>query len=113
MSGDPRFYGTPVPLALSTLTDICGGVLIHGASSIMATHISSLADAGDGSLVYIADETFLSQLDQKSGFICLVAPPLEAHLTGALSSAAGVIVVANPRLAFAAVSRAFYADASK
>ena len=113
MSGDPRFYGTPVPLALSTLTDICGGVLIHGASSIMATHISSLDDAGDGSLVYIADETFLSQLDQKSGFICLVAPPLEAHLTGALSSAAGVIVVANPRLSFAAVSRALYADASK
>ena len=113
MSGDPRFYGTPVPLALSTLTDICGGVLIHGASGVMATHISSLADAGDGSVVYIADEAFLSQLGQKSGFICLVAPTLEAYLTGALSSEAGVIVVANPRLAFAAISRALYADASK
>lgn len=113
MSGDPRFYGTPVPFALSTLTDICDGVLIHGASSTIATHISSLADAGDGSLVYIADETFLDQLDQKSGYICLVTPSLKAHLAGALSSAAGVIMVTNPRLAFATVSRALYADKSK
>ena len=95
MSGDPRFYGTPLPLALAlaTLTEICDGMIVHGTGSIMATHISSLSDAGDGSLIYIADETLLNQLDKKSGFICFIAPDLEGHLAGVLSAAAGVIVV--------------------
>ena len=113
MSGDPRFYGTPLPLALSTLTDICGGMLLHGTGSMMATHISSLADACDGSLIYIADETLLSQLEQKSGFICFITVALEGHLAGVLSAAAGVIVVANPRLAFAVAACALYAEAPK
>ncbi|MEJ6672544.1 MAG: hypothetical protein QNL57_02685, partial [Alphaproteobacteria bacterium] len=89
MSGDPRFYGTPLPFPLATLTEICDGMIVHGTSSIMATHISSLSDAGDGSLIYIADETLLNQLDKKSGFICFIAPALEGHLAGVLSAAAG------------------------
>ena len=107
MSGDPRCYGTPLPLALATLTEICDGMIVHGTGSIMATHISSLSDAGDGSLIYIADETLLNQLDKKSGVICFIAPDLEGHFGGVLSAAAGVIVVANPRLAVAVAARAF------
>jgi UDP-3-O-[3-hydroxymyristoyl] glucosamine N-acyltransferase len=113
VSGDPRFYGTPLPLALATLTEICDGMIVHGTGSIMATHISSLSDAGDGSLIYIADETLLNQLDKKSGFICFIAPDLKGHLAGVLSAAAGVIVVTNPRLAFAVAARALYAEEPK
>jgi UDP-3-O-[3-hydroxymyristoyl] glucosamine N-acyltransferase len=113
VSVDPRFYGTPLPLDLSTLTDICGGVLVHGEGSVMATHISSLSDACEGSLIYIADETLLSQLEQKSGFVCFIAPALEKYLAGGLLTAVGIIVVENPRLAFAVAACALYAEAPK
>ena len=110
MSGDPRFYGAAKSLPLSTLSKICGGRVVHGSASLCALGISTLSNADNGNLVFLSDEKLLSDLDGKSGYICLLNSSLEGFLSGSLSGAAGVISVDNPRLAFARCAGAMYPD---
>lgn len=108
MSGDPRFYGMAQSLSVSTLSEICDGKVVHGSKSLCAVGVSTLSHADNGYLVYLSDEKLLSELDGKTGYICLLNSSLECHLSGSLSSAGGVISVDNPRLAFARCAGAMY-----
>tara|TARA_A100001015_G_scaffold173359_1_gene192712 strand:+ start:160 stop:1218 length:1059 start_codon:yes stop_codon:yes gene_type:complete len=110
VSGDPRFYGEAKSLSLSTLSEICGGRVVHGSESLCASGISTLANADDGHLVYVSDEKLLGELDGKNGYICLLNSSLESIFSSSLSEAGGVISVDNPRLAFARCAGAMYPE---
>ena len=104
---DPRFYRRAGPFPLHEIGIRVNAVVASpGRPGLLITDIAALATAGGTELVYVADKAYLPALAASQCGACLV----KADASGSAPATAAVLVVDDPRAAFAMLAALFYPD---
>ncbi len=105
---DPRFYHRAGPFSLADLAGLCGAELADSAGSDrLFRDIGTVDTAGPDDITYVLDASYLDVLAKNYCGACIAK---RACLPDAPAGCA-VLVVAEPRLAFAEITLAFYPSA--
>ncbi|TAL01451.1 MAG: UDP-3-O-(3-hydroxymyristoyl)glucosamine N-acyltransferase [Rhodospirillaceae bacterium] len=106
---DPRFYRRAGPFPLHEIgTRVSAIVASPGRPDLFITDIAALAAAGGSELVYVADNAYLPALAASRCGACLV----KSDVSGSAPAHSAVLIVDDPRAAFARIAALFYPDAS-
>ena len=106
---DARFFRANKPLSLADICQITEGALAFGVSEVLVHKVASSNSVKAGEACFVADSQHARLLPPKSAAIVLTKEELVSHIDGA----SAVIVVSNPRLAFAQLSSALISNISE
>jgi UDP-3-O-[3-hydroxymyristoyl] glucosamine N-acyltransferase len=102
---DPRFYRREGPRTLADLAAMTGGRLASEADlAVPIADIGELATAGREDIVYVGEKSYLDAWRASACGACITTEALASFGP----SGCAVLIVENPRAAFAAVAAAFY-----
>ena len=106
----PGFFENTGPFSVSEIAKLIDAELIGADTSIdTIKDIKSLDLAITGHLTFFENKKYRTQFETTKASVCIVSPAFKDHQT----SAAILLVVADPYRAYAKVLDLFYPDASK
>ena len=102
-----------IGMTVAELAALVGGRACGGGGSAVVTHVSNLADAGEGAVVFVERRKTLESLRGCAASCCIV-PAGAWEKVGAWERApAGVVEAENPKLAFALAAEVLHAPPAR
>ena len=107
---DSRFYHRAGPFTLMDLASRCNAALAETSiPDRLICDISTLEAAGPDDIVYVSDVSYIDASSASNCGACITTQVCQSKMP---SNGCAVLVVDDPRLAFAQISSAFYPSAS-
>ncbi len=106
---DSRFYHRAGPFTLMDLASRCNAALAEtNMSDRVIRDISTLDAAGSDDIVYVSDASYIDAFSASKGGACITTQDCLSKMP---INGCAILVAADPRLAFAQISAAFYPPA--